>query len=377
MPDNTEAAALRARLEAIINEAEHAEVQAITTRRCIQAARLLLTEEESKTTALEQTATAARQRVSSSLAAAPPVVPTTSSTYEDTVVAGLHLQAATVLNVRQLVNIVLNFSSTNYVCWRDLMEQALQRYALLEHVMDDTPSTDPGSIRMDSVVLNWISNSISTDLHQVVREHGCTVHHLWLTIENQFLGNREHRTLHLDTAFHTFVQGDLSVNEYYRKFKAMVDGLADLGAPVDDRILILNILRELNQRFEHVGSIIWCYSPFLNFLKVRDDLLLKELHMDSIRPPAAPTALYTNIASLTAKPPSSTLSRPPHGSNSGTGGNQTKYHNKNRNSGNGGGHNSKNITEGGGCGGSSSQTTTPTGFDDRTDAPWQTYGHPW
>jgi hypothetical protein len=53
----------------------------------------------------------------------------------------------------------------------------------------------------------------------------------------------------------------------------MADGLADLGAPVDDRILILNILRELNQCFKHVSSIIRRYSPFLNFLKVWDDLL--------------------------------------------------------------------------------------------------------
>jgi hypothetical protein len=70
-----------------------------------------------------------------------------------------------VLNVRQLVNIVIDSSSSNYACWRDLMEQTLQRYALLEHVTDDTLSTDLGWIRMDSVVLNWISNSISTDLH--------------------------------------------------------------------------------------------------------------------------------------------------------------------------------------------------------------------
>jgi hypothetical protein len=46
------------------------------------------------------------------------------------------------------------------------------------------------------------------------------------------------------------------VNEYCRKFKVMTDGLADLGAPIDDRILILNILWGLNQRFEYVGSII-------------------------------------------------------------------------------------------------------------------------
>jgi hypothetical protein len=247
----------------------------------------------------------------SSPLAAPLLVPTASSTYEDTVVVELHLQAAAVLIVRQLVNIILD--STNYACWRDLMEQPLQRYALLEHVTDDAASTDPGWIRMDTVVLNRISNSISTDLHQVVRERGCTTRHLWLTIENQFFSNRENRTLHLDDVFHIFVQGDLSVNEYCRKFKAMTDGLADLGASVDDRILILNILRRLNQRFEHVCSIIRCYSPFLNFLKARDDLLLEELHMDSTRPPAVPTALYTNITSPTAKPQSSTPSRPPCG----------------------------------------------------------------
>jgi hypothetical protein len=38
MPDDTEAAALRARLKTIIKEAEDAEAQAIATRRRVQAA---------------------------------------------------------------------------------------------------------------------------------------------------------------------------------------------------------------------------------------------------------------------------------------------------------------------------------------------------
>jgi hypothetical protein len=59
MLDNTEAAALRARLEAIVKEAEDAETQAATARHRIHAAHLLLEEEESKATTLEQTATAA------------------------------------------------------------------------------------------------------------------------------------------------------------------------------------------------------------------------------------------------------------------------------------------------------------------------------
>ena len=173
---------------------------------------------------------------------------------------------------------------------------------------------------MDSVVLNWISNSITPELHQVVRERDATARHLWLAIENQFLGNREQRTLHLDAAFRNFVQGDLTVSEYCRKFKNMADALADLGSPVDDRILVLNILRGLNPRFEHLSAIIRRYTSFPSFLKVRDDLILEELHLDSSGPPADATALYTCPAPVAARPPAPSLappSRPP--SNGGTG----------------------------------------------------------
>jgi uncharacterized membrane protein YgcG len=201
----------------------------------------------------------------------------------------------------------------------------------------------------------------------VVWERGCTARHLWLTIENQFLSNHEQHTLHLDAAFRTFVQGDLSIDEYWCKFKAMADSLADLGAPIEDRILIVNILRGLNQRFEHVGSITQHYSLFLNFLKVWDDLLLEEIHMDSTRPPTALMVLYTIVASPAAKPPSSTPSRPPNGENGGTSGNQNKYNNKSHNSGNGGSNNGKNSNGSGGRGGSSGQTTAPTGSDGRTN----------
>jgi hypothetical protein len=184
MPDDIEVAALHARLEAIIKEAEDIEAQAATVRHCVQAARLLLEEEESKAAALEQMGTATRQCVSSSSSSsssptvASQLVPTASSTYKDMVVAGLHLQAAAVLNIRQLVNIVLDSSSTNYTSWRDLMEQALQRYTLIKHITDDALSNDSRWIQMDNIVLNWVSNSILANLQQVVRERGCTTRHL-------------------------------------------------------------------------------------------------------------------------------------------------------------------------------------------------------
>jgi hypothetical protein len=126
-----------------------------------------------------------------------------------------------------------------------------------------------------------------------------------------------------------------------------------------------------------VGSIIRSYSQFLNFLKVQDDLLVQEIHMDSTGPSTAPMALKTNAAPSVAKPSPSTPSRPPSGSNDGNGGNWNKNNNRNRNSSNGGGNNGKNSNNGSSHGGSFGQTTAPTGSDIRPGAPWPTYGHPW
>jgi hypothetical protein len=147
------AAALKAKLDALLKDAKEAEEKAVAARRRARAARTLL-EEEQTAAALEKAVVAARQLVPGSSSGAPHTSPATSS-YEETVVAGLHLQAAAVLNVCSLVNIVLDSSSTTYASWRDLMMMVHERYALLDHVDSDVaPSTDPGWRRMDSVVLN-------------------------------------------------------------------------------------------------------------------------------------------------------------------------------------------------------------------------------
>jgi hypothetical protein len=202
-----------------------------------------------------------------------------------------------------LVNIVLDTTSSNYAIWCDLILMALTRYSLANHVLsDDAFIDDPAWTRMDAVVLCWLTNTITADLQEAIWESGHPKHHLWLALENRFLGNHETRTLHLDAAIRNFVQGDLSLTEYCRKFKGMADALADLGSPVDDRILILNILRGLNQCFKHLRAIIRRSSPFLNFLKVRDNLLLKEIHLDTTGSSAAPTALYTSTTPPAPKP---------------------------------------------------------------------------
>jgi hypothetical protein len=60
----------------------------------------------------------------------------------------------------------------------------------------------------------------------------------------------------LDAEFRTLCQGALSVDAYCRKMKTMADALADLGEPIQDRTLVLNILRGLNERFQFMSQLI-------------------------------------------------------------------------------------------------------------------------
>jgi hypothetical protein len=105
--------------------------------------------------------------------------------YDSTLVTNLHIQATAIPNVHQLVNIVLDITSSNYAIWRDLMLMALTQYSLADHVLSDDAFTDnPAWTRMDVVVLCWLTNTITVDLQEVVQEHGRPARHQWLALEN-------------------------------------------------------------------------------------------------------------------------------------------------------------------------------------------------
>ncbi|XP_066363590.1 uncharacterized protein [Miscanthus floridulus] len=118
-----------------------------------------------------------------------------------------------------------------------------------------------------------------------------------------FLGNREARSIQLETRFRNFVQGDLSVTEYCRKLKKMADDLTALGEVITDRTLVLNVIRGLNERFAHVGTLLRRAKPFPTFLEAREDLILEELTMANRK--EAPAAALTASTTPTAAPPPS------------------------------------------------------------------------
>jgi hypothetical protein len=131
-------------------------------------------------------------------------------------VAYLHLQAVEVPHIKNLVTVVLDSNST-YARWRGQL-LILRRYALDGHVLPDTPARarDPAWRRRDSIVMSWISRTISLDLQDIVWTPDPTARVMWLSLETQFLGNAQTRALQLDAELRTLEQGDLSVSDYYR-----------------------------------------------------------------------------------------------------------------------------------------------------------------
>jgi len=176
---------------------------------------------------------------------------------------------------------------------------------------------------MDCVVQSWLYGTIANDLADVVlarRERGATAHATRLALESQFLGNRETRALLLDAQFRNFVQGDLSITDYCKRFKHMADALGDLGEVVSDRTLVLNVLRGLNEKYTTLGRQLRRARPFPTFLEVLDDLQLEELTAShQVTTPS--TALLTGTnANSPLQPPSAPTQQPPNRSNDSSGG---------------------------------------------------------
>jgi hypothetical protein len=121
------------------------------------------------------------------------------------------------------------------------------------------------------------------------------------------VGNRETRIVLVDTEFRTMCQGALSVSDYCWRMKTLADSLVELGEPISDRLLTINLLRGLNDRFAHLRSYLKRQRPFPSFVEVRSELLLEELSMGPVATSVAPSVL---VASAPTSAPGTPLHLP-------------------------------------------------------------------
>ncbi|KAG8100811.1 hypothetical protein GUJ93_ZPchr0013g34688 [Zizania palustris] len=244
---------------------------------------------------------------------------------------------------------------------------------------------------MDCVVKTWLLDVISDDFADAIAERDTTARATWLAIESQFLGNRTTRALFADQEFRSS-QGELSVSEYCRRYKRMAEDLRDLGEPISDRTLVLNIIRGLNERFTALGLHLRRSNPLPTFLQVRDDLQLEELTM--AKTSSAPAVALAAASGGSAPAPSTAPPKPQQPAPAGSGGGKQGKRGGKRGGGggNGGGGNGGGVPgSGGGLGQNPSSAFgggthgpgfsfgggTGPGSGPRPGAPWPSFYNPW
>jgi hypothetical protein len=73
--------------------------------------------------------------------------------YKAAVIANIHVEAVGVQNIRSLISVTLDLSSTNYAWWHDNVLLTLGHYSLSDHVLLDTTYVGvPAWDRMGSVI---------------------------------------------------------------------------------------------------------------------------------------------------------------------------------------------------------------------------------
>ncbi|XP_066327890.1 uncharacterized protein [Miscanthus floridulus] len=295
----------------------------------------------------------------------------------------LHAQAVAVQNIRLLVPVVLDSAAGNYARWREQFLLTVGKYSLQDHVLREPPVLPHADwIRMDCVVRSWLYGTIANELVDIVMtrgDKGASARATWVAIETQFLGNKETRTILLNAQFRNFKQGDLSVTDYCKRLKTMADDLADLGTPIDDKLLVLTLVGGLNEKFAAVGRDIRRNRPLRSFLEARDDLLLEEMTLPSSTPP---TALHGDT-SRAQQPPRPPVPHPPssgrnNSGGGGKGGGDRRWEDRGRRGGQGrcnkGGH--KGDSKGTNSD-TSSGASGPKGAGDTPPGAWPSFWNPW
>lgn len=74
----------------------------------------------------------------------------------------------------------------------------------------------------------------------------------------------------------------------------MVTSFCNIGQPVSNRTLILNLLCDLNEHYNHLWTWTTLSIPFLSFHKVHNDLIFEELTKGAPLGSDATTALYSS-----------------------------------------------------------------------------------
>lgn len=193
-------------------------------------------------------------------------------------VAPVFVNPYVTIAVKSHVPISLELRNPNYNKWKAFFRSMCGKFGLLDH-LDAAPPANPDAAweQADCCLRNWLFGSVADDVLDLAMEPDQSARDLWIAIDNLFQANKEPRAIYPHHEFHSMTQGDLSVADYCQRMKTAADALRDVGHPVTESQLVLNLLRGVNSRFTSTADNIASAPVLPSFASARNTLVLKEL----------------------------------------------------------------------------------------------------
>ncbi|XP_035833019.1 uncharacterized protein LOC118481830 [Helianthus annuus] len=174
--------------------------------------------------------------------------------------------AYTVTNVQNKIR-TLDGTTVTYSSWVKLFKLHAKAYKVLDHIdgTDPPEESDEGHdawYEIDALILQWIYATLSDALMVRVLETEATARSAWVKLENIFLNNKGSRATTLEHEFTNLtLSACSSLDDYCQKLKEIADQLGDVGFPVSEARLVMQLERGLPTEYEVTAAIINQTSP--------------------------------------------------------------------------------------------------------------------
>ncbi|XP_057424722.1 uncharacterized protein LOC130718213 [Lotus japonicus] len=208
--------------------------------------------------------------------------------------------ALAVSNIRNNIPIMLAMETDRYGTWAEIFRIHARSHRVLHHIVPtaDKPLllvTDPTYEQWApfyATVLQWIYSTISNDLMSTIMELGSTAFSASTRLADLFHDNQNARVVILEQEFSTVrMEAFPSVAACCQRLKTLSDQLRDVGAPVNDHRLVLQLISGLTNAYRGVATLIRQSNPLPSFHHARSMLTLEEAGMAKMKP-AEPPAAY-------------------------------------------------------------------------------------
>nr|GFB92303.1 hypothetical protein [Tanacetum cinerariifolium] len=147
----------------------------------------------------------------------------------------------------------LDIDQLNYDAWSELFVSHLDSFDLMDHIEGTTIATESEWKNVDSLVKVWLYGTLSMSLLQM-----------------------EACALELESELRSMDLGSMSISKYCKRIKVISDLLANIDALVEEKTLVMYAINGLNEKFEHVTSIIRHSTKHPILLEAWSMLLVEE-----------------------------------------------------------------------------------------------------